>query len=341
MLPEVEYALMRMLVYGILSFVIASVLTPIFTYFAYRYKLWKKQRTDDVSGQKLAVFNKLHEKKLKRNIPTMAGLIFVISIASITLIFNFSYNTYLPLAALLVGGIVGLIDDVINLFSDGIGKAGLRPWIKFSLISIAGLVFGWWFYDFLGVSSIKVPFDGAWELGIWIIPVFAFIVVATGNAVNITDGLDGLAGGLSMISFGVFGVIALMQGNFGIAVFCATVAGALLSYLWFNIIPARFMMGDVGSFALGVSLGVVAMLTNSLFLLPLIGGIFVVETLSSLIQILSKKFRNGKRVFISAPLHHHLEAKGWPEAKVTMRFWVLGGALAVIGLIIALEGGII
>lgn len=339
--PEIMNALMRMLIYGGISFVITFLLTPLFTYFAYKHKLWKKQREEDVSGKKLEVFTKLHAQKIKRNIPTMAGLIFLVSITATTLIFNFSYNTYLPLAALLVGGVVGLVDDLINLYSDGIGKAGLRPWIKFGLITLAGLVFGWWFYDFLGVSSVKVPFDGAWELGIWIIPIFAFIVVATGNAVNITDGLDGLAGGLLMISFGAFGLIALLQGNFGIAVFCFTVVGALLSYLWFNINPARFFMGDVGSFALGVSLGVVAMLTNSLFLLPIICGVFVVETASSLIQIISKKLRNGKRVFKSAPLHHHLEASGWPEPKITMRFWVIGGVLAMIGLIIALEGGII
>ena len=341
MSAEMLNALTRMFIYGGVAFAVSFLTTPVFTYFAYKYKLWKKQREEDFSGKKLEVFTKLHAYKMKRNIPTMAGLIFVIAITTVTLIFNFSYNTYLPLAALLLGAIVGFIDDIINLLSDGVGKAGLRPWIKFGLITLAGVVFGWWFYDFLGVSSVQVPFDGVWELGIWIIPIFAFIVVATGNAVNITDGLDGLAGGLLMMSFGAFGIIALMQGNFGIAVFCFTVAGALLSYLWFNINPARFFMGDVGSFALGVSLGVVAMLTNSLFLLPIIGGVFVIETGSSLIQIISKKFRHGKRVFKSAPLHHHLEASGWPEPKITMRFWIIGSVLAIVGIIIALTGGIV
>ena len=333
-------AMTRMLLLAGLSALLSMIITPIFTYFAYRYKLWKKQRSDDVSGKELKVFNALHAHKFKRNIPTMAGLIFVITISIVTLIFNFSYNTYLPLAALIFGGIVGLIDDIFNLVSDGIGKAGMRPWLKFTLITVAGLAFGWFFYSFLGVSSVKVPFDGSLELGMWIIPIFAFIVVATGNSVNITDGLDGLAGGLALLSFLAFGIIALLQGNFGIAVFCFTVVGALVSYLWFNIVPARFMMGDVGSFGLGVSLGVVAMLTDSLFLLPIICGVFVVETGSSLIQILSKKFL-GKKILKSAPLHHHLEASGWGEPKITMRFWIIGGILAVIGLIIALEGGII
>jgi phospho-N-acetylmuramoyl-pentapeptide-transferase len=332
--------LTRMLVFGGAALLITTILTPIFTYFAYKYKFWKKQRSDDVSGEKLSVMTKLHAHKFRRNIPTMAGLIFVISISVVTLIFNFSHQTYLPLAGLILGGVVGLIDDIINLVSDGIGKAGLRPWIKFSLISLAGLTFGWLFFDFLGVSSIKVPFDGIVDLGWWIIPIFAFVVVATGNAVNITDGLDGLAGGLLMISFGAFGIIALLQGNFGIAVYCFTVLGALISYLWFNILPARFFMGDVGSFGLGVSLGVVAMLTDSLFLLPIIGGLFVLEAGSSLLQIFSKKLFK-KKIFKSAPIHHHLEASGWPEPRITMRFWVLGGILAVVGLIIALEGGIV
>lgn len=322
----------------------AMLITPIYTYFAYKYKFWKKQREDDISGKKLEVFSKLHAHKFQRHIPTMAGIVFVIAIAIITLLFNIgdesNKTTWLPLAALGVGAMVGLIDDVINLLSDGIGKAGMRPWIKFTLLTLAGLVFGWWFYSKLGYSEVMIPFVGLWDLGVLIIPIFAFVVVATGNAVNITDGLDGLSGGLLMASFVAFGVIALMQGNVGLAGFCFTVAGALVSYLWFNIFPARFFMGDVGSFALGASLGVVAMLTDSLFLLPIIAGVFVIETGSSLIQIISKKFF-GRRVFKSAPLHHHLEAVGWPEVKITMRFWIIGGILAVVGVILALEGGII
>jgi phospho-N-acetylmuramoyl-pentapeptide-transferase len=332
--------LTRMLIFGGVALLITMIVTPIFTFFAYKYRFWKKERSEDLFGQEISIKNKLHAKKHSRNIPTMAGSIFVISISAVTLIFNFSHQTYLPLAGLIIGGVVGLIDDIINLISDGVGKAGLQPWIKFTSITLAGLAFGWIFYNFLGVSSVKVPFDGTMELGILIIPIFAFIVVATGNAVNITDGLDGLSGGLLLLSFGAFGLIALLQGNFGIAVYCFTVIGALLSYLWFNIMPARFFMGDLGSFALGVSLGVVAMLTDSLFLLPIIGGVFVIEAGSSLIQIFSKKFFHRK-VFKSAPLHHHLEASGWVEPKITMRFWVIGGAAAVVGLIIALEGGII
>jgi phospho-N-acetylmuramoyl-pentapeptide-transferase len=242
------------------------------------------------------------------------------------------------LVALVGGGIVGLIDDVINIRGNGSGVAGLRSSIKFAMITVLGLILGWFFYTKLGWTSIHVPFAGNIETGWVMIPIFAFVVVATGNAVNISDGLDGLAGGLLAMSFGAFGVIALMQGQFHLAGYCFVVVGALLSYLWFNVYPARFFMGDVGSFALGTSLGVVAMSTNSLFLLPVIGLLFVIEAGSSLLQILSKKLF-ARKIFISAPIHHHLEASGWPETKITMRFWIIGFVMAFIGILMALAGG--
>jgi len=163
--------------------------------------------------------------------------------------------------------------------------------------------------------------------------------MAAGNAVNISDGLDGLAGGLAASAFSMFAVIAILGQQFGLAGFCLTIVGALLAYLWFNIYPARFFMGDVGSFALGVSLGVVAMLTNCLFILPIIGLVFVIETGSVIIQQISKKLRHGQKIWLSTPIHHHCEAKGWPETKVTMRFWVLGNIAGIIGIIVALAGG--
>lgn len=323
------------------GFVLTMALTPVYTYFAYKYKLWKVPRTVAVTGEKAPVLAKLHAAKHARNIPMMAGLVFVAVIAALTLAFNFDRSqTWLPLAALVGGGVVGLIDDIINVRGLGGGFKGLRAPLKFAMIALIGLVLAWFFYYKLGYTSIHVPFAGDWEIGLWMIPLFAFVVVATGNAVNITDGLDGLAGGLAAMAFGVFGVIALLQGNIGIAAFCFTVVGALLSYVWFNIYPARFFMTDIGSFALGTSLGVVAMLTNTLFLLPIIGFVFVADTATSLIQILSKKIFHRK-IFLSAPVHHHLEAIGWPETKVTMRFWIIGQACGMIGLIIALAGGYI
>jgi phospho-N-acetylmuramoyl-pentapeptide-transferase len=320
------------------AFLLAMLLTPVYTYVAYRHKFWKKQRTNSTTGEALTVFNKLHANKFSRNIPTMAGLIFVVAITVVTL-FNLDRGqTWLPLAALVGGGLVGLLDDIINIRGSGQGVAGLRSNIKFAMISVIGLALGWFFFAKLGIDVIHVPFIGNLTLGWLIVPLFAFVVVATGNAVNISDGLDGLAGGLVSISYGAFGIIALFQGQFILAGFCFTVVGALLSYLWFNIFPARFFMGDVGSFALGTSLGVVAILTNTLLLLPIIGLVFVVEAGSSLIQIVSKRVFKRK-VFISAPIHHHLEAIGWPETKVTMRFWVIACVTAFVGVFMALAGG--
>ena len=324
---------------SVAAFLLAMMLTPIYTYVAYRYKFWKKQRKTSTTGENLEIFTKLHANKFKRNIPTMAGMIGIIAIAVITLFFNLDRaETYLPLAALIGGGMVGLLDDIINLRGQGTGVAGLRSSLKFTMITVLAAVLGWWFYQNIGVNAVHLPFLGDWTVGWLIVPIFAFAVVATSNAVNISDGLDGLAGGLLTISFGTFGIIALLQGQVILAGFCFTVVGALLSYLWFNIYPARFFMGDVGSFAFGTSLGVVAMMTNTLFLLPLIGIIFVIEAGSSLIQIVSKKFFHRK-IFISAPIHHHLEAEGWPETKVTMRFWVIACVAGFLGVLLALAGG--
>lgn len=321
------------------AFLLSMVLTPVYTYFAYRYKFWKKQRSTSTLGEKLQIFTKLHQNKFTRNIPTMAGIIGVIAISVVTLGFNWDRaQTQLPLAALIGGAAVGLLDDIINIRGQGKGVAGLRSSLKFVMIILMSLILGWFFYAKLGYTSIHVPFVGDWQVGAWIIAIFVLVVVSTGNAVNISDGLDGLAGGLLAVSFSVFGMIALLQGHLKIAGFCFTVVGALLSYLWFNIYPARFFMGDVGSFAFGTSLGVVAMLTNTLFLLPIIGMIFVIEAGSSLIQITAKRFF-GRKIFISAPIHHHLEAKGWPETKVTMRFWVIACVAGFIGLLLALTGG--
>lgn len=324
------------------GFLLSMVLTPFYTHFAYKYKFWKKQKKTTVDGKSLPVMTKLHAHKFKRVFPTMAGLIGVVAVTAVTWAFNLDRGqTWLPLVGFLGGALVGVIDDVINIFGSGRGAAGLRGPVKFFLISAVGLALGWFFAVKLEWTSILVPFVGSFEVGVPImIMIFAFAVVATSNAVNITDGLDGLSGGLSIMAYGAFGVIALFQGSMLLFGFCMTVIGWLLSYVWFNVPPARFMMGDTGSFALGAGLGVVAMMTNSFLLLPIIGLPFVVETGSSLIQLISKKFWHRK-VFISAPLHHHLEATGWSEAKIVMRFWIIAGVLAIVGVFIAATGGAI
>lgn len=328
------------LLLALAGFLLSMILTPIYTHIAYKYHFWKKQKQKTADGQDLPVMSKLHAHKFKRSFPTMAGLIGILSVTIVTWIFNLDRGqTWLPLVGFLGGSFVGVIDDSINIFGTGRGAAGLRAPVKFFLITAVGLALGWFFAEKLEFTSVLIPFVGNIPIGeVGMILLFTFAVVATSNAVNITDGLDGLAGGLAMLSYAAYGVIALLQGNILLFGFCMTVVGWLLSYVWFNVPPARFMMGDTGSFALGAGLGVVSMMTNSLFLLPVIGLPLVVETASSLIQLVSKKFWHRK-VFISAPLHHHLEAKGWGEAKIVMRFWIIAGVCAILGVFLAAVGG--
>jgi phospho-N-acetylmuramoyl-pentapeptide-transferase len=268
----------------------------------------------------------------------MAGLIFVTAIALVTLVANMSRGqTWLPLAGMLGAGAIGLIDDIMNITSTG-GVAGMTARTKFALYSLVGLIGGWWFYYKLGVHSVYLPGIHEWHIGILVIILFWLVVTATANAVNISDGLDGLAGGLLTSSFMAYAIIAIVEHKFALAGFCLTVVGSLLSYTWFNIYPARFFMGDVGAFALGTALGIIAMQTDTIYVLPIIGAVYVMETGSVIINRTSRKLRNGKKVFLSSPIHHHFEAIGWPETKVTMRFWILGQVAGVLGLIVFLMG---
>ena len=342
MLQDINANMGYELVLALGAFLLSMFLTPIYTTFAYKHKLWKRQKTVDVSGKKLNVMNKLHAEKIKRHFPTMAGIIMLIVVPLVVIVCNCLNRgqTWLALAAFVGGGLIGCIDDLINLFGKN-AAAGLRAPVKFAMITALGVFLGWFFACKLGWTSIEIPFVGAFNIGIpAMIALFAFAVVATGNAVNITDGMDGLAGGLAMMAYGAYGVIALLQEQWYLAGFCFVVIGALLSYIWFNVYPARFMMGDTGSFALGAGLGVVAMNTNAFFLLPIIGCLFVIEAGSSLLQITSKKLFHRK-IFISAPIHHHLQAKGWEESKVVMRFWIIGGVAAMLGVFLAVGGGVI
>jgi len=335
-----SHSLLKMLVLSVVGFVLSMFLTPLYTTLAYRWRLWKRPRAVAVTGETATVFNQLHAEKHKRHIPTMAGVIFIVTVGIITLAANLSRSqTWLPLAAFTGAALVGLVDDIINIQSGGRGVAGLPSKLKLLLITVVALVGGWFFYSKLGVSSIHWPgVHASIHIGWLIIPLFVFVVVATANAVNISDGLDGLAGGLTATAFGIYALIATLEHRYGIAGFCLTLVGALLSYTWFNVFPARFFMGDVGSFALGTALGVVAMQTDTVLLLPVIGLVFVAEAGSVILQVLSKKLRNGKKIFRVSPVHHHFEAIGWPETKVTMRFWVIGQIVGILGLVLYVLG---
>lgn len=332
---------------GTLAFIIFMVLTPWFHNQLLKFRIGKQLRENALSGEKSTIFNQLHAKK--SGTPTMGGLliwgtiIFVVIISAILHklgIFNQSLfnrkETWIPLFTLVSCGILGAVDDYINV--RGIGKhKGLSAKWKFFWQLVFSLAGAWWFYSKLGFDSIKMPIPGAEEiyLGIWYIPVFVFIIIATANAVNFTDGLDGLAAGLLILAFGSFGVLAYSKGLLILSALCAVIAGANLAFLWFNVPPAKFYMGDTGSLALGATLGVIAMLTDQALILPIVGFMFVIEALSVIIQLTSKKFLKRK-VFKIAPIHHHFEQCGWQEWTIVMRFWIIGGIMGAFGTILGL-----
>lgn len=335
-----SHSLLKMLLLAVGGFAVSMVLTPLYTAIAFKLELWKRPRETTVTGQKATIIGQLHAEKRKTKRPTMAGVLFLATVGLLTMWFNLSRaQTWLPLAAFFGAGIVGFIDDIINLRSNGKGVAGLRPKLKLTLTTLVALIGGWFFYSKLGVNTIHWPgVHAAVHIGWWIVPLFVLVVVSTANAVNISDGVDGLAGGLAAIAFGMYAVIALLEHRYGIAGFCLTLVGTLLSYTWFNIFPARFLMGDVGSFSLGTALGVVAMQTDTVLLLPIIGVVFVAEAGSVLLQITSKKLRNGKKLFRVSPVHYLFQVIGWPETKVTERFWLVGLFAGFVGLVLYVLG---
>ena len=242
----------------------------------------------------------------------------------------------MPLGALAASALVGLVDDLFNIRRIGPNGGGLRMRHRLLLYGFIALIGALWFYFKLDWDVLHIPYVGTYALGLWYIPVFIFIIVATGFSVNQTDGLDGLAGGVLLCAFAAYGAIAFVLGRYDLAALLAVIIGALTVFLWYNIYPAKFFMGDTGSMSLGVTLGVVAMLTNYALLLPIIAVVLVVESASTLLQIASKKLRGGKKIFLSSPIHHHLEAKGWPEPNVVLRLWLIAGLGALLGVILML-----
>ena len=324
------------------SFIVALAWTPLLTYLLFKYNLGKKIR-DSVSAP---IMSALHQAK--SGTPTMGGLLVWVTALALALVFfwldelnlvhlNFltRSETVLPLGALVASAIVGLIDDWYNIKGLGPKGGGLTMRYRLLIYTAIAMVGAWWFHSKLAWDVLHVPFLGNFNIGWWYVPLFIFTIVATSFSVNEIDGLDGLAGGTLLSAFAAYAAIAFLQGHYDLATFCGVIAGSLLAFLWFNINPARFFMGDTGAMSLGVTLGMVALLTNTVFILPVIGFLFVVESLSVIIQVFSKRFR-GKKVFLSAPIHHHLEAIGWPEPKIVMRFWVISAVTAVAGIIIVL-----
>lgn len=333
--------------YALFAFAIVLLLTPWFVSFLRKNKVGKQLRVETIDGREPTIFREYHQNKF--GTPTMGGILIWGSIF-LTIFFSrlLAYlgvvdhsllqrgEVYVPLFFLLTLGILGGFDDYLNI--KGVGKkAGMNALPKLaSLLLIAGLG-ALWFYFKLDYTSVYVPLYGNVNLGAWSILFFMLVILGTANAVNFTDGLDGLAGGLLVIAFGSFGALAYAEGFYILTAFCAVCVGAIAAFLWHNVPPAIFFMGDTGSLALGGTLGVMSMMIHREFVLPFVGFVFLMEILSVVIQLTSKRLRGGKKVFRSAPIHHHFEALGWGESKVTMRLWIVGGFFAVFGLIIGLR----
>jgi len=342
-----DFYVVRIIVLSALAFIFSMSLTPVLTHFLYKYKLGKKIRNSGTTP----IFSELHAHKA--GTPTMGGILIWFTVLVFTLFFYFlakilpidlfkglnflsHKETLLPLGVLIASALVGLVDDYLDVSGKGTkGGGGLKMRHRLLVYTAIAIIGALWFYFKLDWSTIHVPFFGNFEISWWYIPLFIFVLVATSFSVNETDGLDGLAGGTLLLSYACYGVIAFSMGRYDLATFCGVIIGALLAFLWFNIAPARFYMGDTGSMSLGITLGIIAFLTNNVFILPFIGFIFLVEALSVIIQLASKKFRH-KKVFLSAPIHHHFQALGWPETKIVMRFWLIAGVVASLGLMIFL-----
>lgn len=342
------YEVIRVLSICVIAFVSAMIFAPLMSKFLYKYKIGKQIRAEGDTP----IFTALHMKK--KGIPTMGGVMIWLIVFFLAVLFyilanftNVSFfdslnflnrkEIFLPIGLMVLAAAVGAIDDLMGVFRIGPKGGGLGMKDRILLYTFIAVIGAYWFYFKLGWDVIHIPAIGDFSIGIWYIPLFIFIIVATSFSLNETDGLDGLAGGVVLPAIAVLTVFAFIQGKVELAMFCAAVIGTLLAFLWFNINPAQFIMGDTGSMVLGVTVGAVAMLTNSFLILPFICFILVIESLSVIIQLASKKFRH-KKVFLSAPIHHHFEALGWTEPKIVMRFWITSYFMCAVGLIIGLLG---
>ncbi|MCX6752198.1 MAG: hypothetical protein NTZ87_01715 [Candidatus Nomurabacteria bacterium] len=334
------------------AFFFGLLFTPIATHFFYKYKMWKRYSRNVVTTA--SDFSKIHNEEDELKTPRVGGVIIWISVLTTALVFYlvsvlFSFEnvfeinflsrgqTLIPIFTLLLGSLIGLWDDFIQIYGTGKFARDDKSWRmwKVFLIIVISLLIGIWFYYKLGMAFLHVPFLGDVYFGVLIIPFFIVVSLATFSG-GVIDGIDGLSGGVLASIFAAYSAIAYANNQMDLSAFSAVVTGATLAFLWFNIPPARFYMGETGIMGLTITLATLAFLTDSVFILPVVALPLVLTSLSVILQMASKKFRNGKRLFRLAPLHHHFEAIGWPSYKVTMRFWVFSIVFAIIGVILAI-----
>lgn len=353
-LPEAAIDVIKIFTLGIFGFIFALLITPFLEKIFQKHKLWRKSvREKSIDGKEVPIFQKFHSEG-ETHIPRLGGVLiwftvlvlifFFYAVSKITDIWwlqklNFlSRNqTWLPLFGIIAASLIGLVDDLLQVFGKGkyIG-GGLSLKKRLLLVVLIGLIGALWFYFKLDWHTIHIPGIGDFEIDGLYIPLFILVMLAVYSG-GVIDGLDGLAAGSFASMFAAFAGIALFMGQIDIAAFSAVILGALLAFLWHNIPPARFYMGESGMMGLCATLTVVAFLTNSVLVLPIIGFLLVIESGSVIIQLLSKKFRH-KKIFLASPIHHHFEAKGWPHYQVTMRFWIIGAIFAIMGMAVRLFG---
>ncbi len=346
-----EHTAIPVVLYGIAGFALAMAASPLYIAALKRLKLQKRIRTEATIG-KATMFHALHAHKA--GTPTMGGgvilgaVFLMVGVSILLLAFReklkawtgFELNnslisrkeTYLSLFTLFSVGLLGTADDLMNIL--GLGKRkGLSARVKLAGLMAFGLAGGYWFSYKLGFGGVTLPFVGAVELGWAYVALAAFLLATLANAVNVTDGLDGLAGGLLIQNYALYALVTYLSGQYLLATLCASIVGALGAFLWFNVKPAKFFMGDVGSLALGANLAVMALMTDTFAVLAISCAVYAWEILSVAIQLLSKKFRNGKKVFLISPFHHHLQAKGMAEETIVMKAWLLQSMLTALALI--------
>jgi len=374
LIPLESLNLLRQAIFfGLVSCVLAFLWAPLLTKLMYKYRLTRCPEYDATIA--------MGARKSKIGVPVMGGLLVIVTVAVITIAFNWERRfTWVPIGVMLLAALLGGIDDVMNIYGHKRRSRKLKqiltlikvhkdwkmrvwyaltlPWSIFKRTStflsrhpgkgihvheklllqfLAGTITAWWIYFKLGESwrEIHIPFDGFINIGWWIIPLIIFFVMFTANAVNVADGMDGLAGGSLIITFSVLTILSWLEGFQEITLLNATAVGALITYTYFNIKPARFQMGDVGSLGLGALLAINVIVINQMLLLPLFGFIFYVEILSVVIQIFGRQIL-GRRIFKMAPIHYHFEMRGWNEEKTVMRFWLIHAAFVLLGLWISL-----
>lgn len=338
---------------AIISFLVGIAITPTCTNIMYKYRLWRKKSRSKENIDAMSVeFQKIHNEKGEVSTPRVGGVIVWLSILfTIAILYLLSVffpnettqklsflsrnQTLLPLGALLFASIVGLIDDILQIhgttlkLSDGISRS-----LRILIVLLIGAFGAWWFYFKLQVLDIHIPFYGALNLGILFVPFFMLVVLGVFSG-SVIDGIDGLAAGVMAAAYTGYMIIAFSQNQIDLAAFCAVVIGGLLAFLWFNIPPARFYLGETGMLGLTVSLAIVAFLTREVILIPIIAFPLFATSVSSSVQMFSKKYF-GRKIFRIAPIHHHFEALGWPSYKVTMRYWIIAIITAILGAIISI-----